>query len=51
MTEEIETNLKLPEFKVGDRVRIKKHRKIFNNCFTENWSIEIFMIDSMLQTN
>ena len=30
LTEEIETNLKAPKFKVGDRVRITKHKNIFS---------------------
>ena len=30
LTKKIETNLKAPKFKVNDRVRITKHKNIFN---------------------
>ena len=51
MTEKIETNSKAPKFKVNDRVRITKYKKIFSKNYIENWSREIFIIDSDLQTN
>ena len=51
LTENIETNLRSPKFKVGDRVRITKYKNIFSKGYTENWSKEIYVIDSMLKTN
>ena len=51
LTEKIETNLKAPKFKVNDRVRITKYKNIFSKGYTENWSREIFIIDSVLKTN
>ena len=47
----IETNSKAPKFKVNDRVRITKYKNIFSIGFSENWSREIFIIDSILKTN
>ena len=46
-----ETNLKAPKFKVNDSVRITKYEIIFSKRYTENWSREIFVIDSVLKTN
>ena len=51
MNENIETNLKAPKFKVNDRVRMTKYAIIFSKGYTENWSREIFIIDSVLKTN
>ena len=51
MTEEIENNSELLKFKAGDRVRITKYKNIFSKGYTENWSKEIFVIDSVLKTN
>ena len=45
------TNLKALKFKVNDRVRITKYKNIFSKGYTENWSREIFIIDSVLKTN
>ena len=47
LTEKIETNLKAPKFKVNDRVRITKYKNIFSKGYTENWSREIFITDSV----
>ena len=49
MTEKIETNYKAPKLKVNDRVSITKYKNIFSKG--ENWSREIFVIDSVLKTN
>ena len=49
MTEKIETNPKAPKF--NDIVRITKYKNIFSKGYTENWSREIFIIDSVLKTN
>ena len=49
-TEKIETSPKAPKFKVNDRIRINKYKNIFSKGYTENWSREIFTIDSVLKT-
>ena len=51
LTKEIETNLKAPELKVGDRVKITKYKNIFRNYHTKNLSQEIFVIDSVFKAN
>ena len=50
-TENIETNPKSPKSKVNDKVRSTKYKNIFSKGYTENWSREIFIIDSVLKTN
>ena len=50
-TENTESTPKAPEFKVNDRVRITRYKNIFSKSYTENWSREIFIIDSVLKTN
>ena len=56
LTEKIETNHKSPKFKVNERVsllstkiviKVTKYRK----GYTENWSREILIIDSVFKTN
>ena len=47
----IETNSKAPKFKVNDGVMITKCENIFSKGYTENWSREIFIIDSVLKNN
>ena len=47
LTEKTETNHKAHKF----RVRITKYGNIFSNSDTENWSREIFIIDSVFKTN
>ena len=39
-----EVNDKDPKFKVGDHLRISKHKNIFAKDYTPNWSEEIFVI-------
>ena len=52
LTEEIlNSDPESPKLKVGDRVRITKHKNIFTKGYTENWSKEIFVIDSLSKTN
>ena len=51
LNEKIETNLLAPKFIVNDRVIIMKYKNIFSKAYTENWSREIFIIDSFLKTN
>ena len=41
-----DTNLKASEFKVNGRVKFTRHKDIFSKGYTENWSGEIFIIDS-----
>ena len=43
-------NNKDPNFKVGDRVRISKYRKIFAKGYTPNWSEEVFVIKKVKNT-
>ena len=50
-TENFESNPKAPKLKVNDRVRITKYKNIISKDYTENWSREIFIIDSVLKTN
>ena len=49
--EETKTNPKASKFKVGDRARITKYKNIFSKGHTEHWSMEVFVIDSVLKTN
>ena len=51
LTLEIETNPKAPKLKVDNRVRITKYKNIFSKGYTENWSREVFIINSVLKTN
>ena len=51
LTEKIETNIKDPQPKVNDRVRITKNKNIFSKDYTKNWSREIVIIDSILKIN
>ena len=44
-------DIKLFKFKVGDRVRTRKYKNIFSKGYAENWLREIFLIDSVLKTN
>ena len=41
-----------PKFKIGDMVRISKHkRKVFNKGYTPNWTEEVFLVDATQYTN
>ena len=51
LTEKIEINPKVPTFKVNERVRITKYKNFVSKSFTETWSREIFIINSVLKTN
>ena len=44
-------NSKITKFKVNGKVRITKYKNIFSKSYTENWSREIFIIDSVLKIN
>ena len=39
-----------PKFKVGDRVRISKHKNIYANGYTQNWSEEVFVVSKIKGT-
>ena len=41
--------LKVPKFKVNDRMRITKYKNIFTKGYTENWAREIFVNNSVLK--
>ena len=51
LTEKIETNSQAPKSEVNDRVRTTRYKNIFSKGYTENWSREIFIFDSLLKTN
>ena len=51
LNEKIQINRKAPKFKVNDRVRITKSKNIFRKLYTENWSNEIFIINSASKNN
>ena len=51
LTKRIETNSKAPKFKFIDIVRITNYKNSSNRRYTDNWSKEIFIIDSALKTN
>ena len=51
LTEETELSHKVPKFKFGHRVMITKYNNIFSKSYAENWSREIFVIDSALKIN
>ena len=42
--------LKKPFFKIGDKVRISKHRGIFDKSYKGNWSEELFIIKEIQPT-
>ena len=45
-----EVNDKSTKFKVGDHVRISKHKNIFAKGYTPNWSEEVFVIKKVKNT-
>ena len=51
MPEKIENKSKASKFKVKDKVSITKYKNIFSKGYTEDWSREIFIINSVLKTN
>ena len=42
--------IKIPKFKVGDRVRISKYKNIFAKRYTPNWSEEVFVVSKIKNT-
>ena len=47
---EIRDNDKDPKLKIGDQVRISKHKNIFAKGYMPNWSEEIFIISKIKNT-
>ena len=47
---EKEVNNKDPKFKIGDHVRISKHKNNFAKGYTPNWSEEVFIISKIKNT-
>ena len=45
-----ESNEKGPKLKVGDHVRISKHKNIFAKGYVSNWNEEIFAIEEIKNT-
>ena len=45
-----DSNEKDPNFKVGDHVRISKHKNIFAKAYTQNWSEEDFVVSKIKST-
>ena len=43
-------NDRYPKFKVGDHVRISKHKNIFAKEYTPNWSEEVFVSSKIKNT-
>ena len=50
LDEKIETSHKSSKFNGNDRVGITKHNKIVSNSYIENWSMERFIVNSVLKT-
>ena len=44
MIKKVESNDKDPKFKVGDQVKISKHKDMFAKGYISNWSGEVFVI-------
>ena len=45
-----EVNNADPKFKIGDHVRVSKHKNIFAKGYMPNWSEEIFVISKIRNT-
>ena len=45
-----EVNDKYPKFKIGDHLRISKHKNIFAKGYMPNWSEEVFIISKIKNT-
>ena len=46
----VESNAKDPKFKIGDDVRLSKHKNIFARGYVPNWSEEVFLISKIKNT-
>ena len=51
LTKKIETKSNAPKFKVNNRVRFTNYNNIFSKVSMENWSRDVFVINSVLKTN
>ena len=51
LSEEFESSHKGQKFKGGERARFTKYKNIFSKGYTEKWSEETFVFDSVLKTN
>jgi hypothetical protein len=40
-----------PKFKIGDRVRIYKYKKLFSKGYETNWTEEIFTVSQIVNTS
>ena len=49
--EKTETSSTAPKFQINDRVRFTKYKNICSKGYTETWSREIAIIDSVLKSN
>ena len=45
-----DSNITKPKFKVSDRVRISKYKRIFAKGYTQNWSKEVFAVSKFKST-
>jgi hypothetical protein len=48
---EIQTVVRKPKFKIGDRVRICRKRKNFNKGYLFNFTRELFIFSILIETN
>ncbi|WAQ94575.1 YMD3-like protein, partial [Mya arenaria] len=39
------------QYQVGDQVRISKYKRHFEKSYTPNWTEEIFVVDTILETD
>ena len=46
-----EHTMKRPQYKIGDRVRIYKYKKLFSKGYETNWTNEIFVISQINNTS
>ena len=51
MPKEFKSSQKAPKFKVIDRVRVTKYQNIFSKNYTEKWSKQIFVTDSVMKAD
>ena len=46
-----EINKEKPKFKIGDRVRIYKYKKLFSKGYETNWTEELFVVSAINKTS
>ena len=44
------SDIRKPQFKVGDRVRIYRYKRTFEKGYKPNWTKEIFVVDEVNKT-